>query len=91
MNPDYAIFVFPTPWRWLSVANLVIFVSIFAWQMWRQRQVRRRIAHIAEPLVDICRRHGFTTEADQIQADIDRLRPGRHKAPERETAQEEVR
>jgi hypothetical protein len=73
MNPDYAIFVFPTPWRWLSVLNLVIFVSLFAWQIWRQRQARRRIMQIAEPMIDACRRLGLDDQAEELQRSVDRL------------------
>ncbi len=88
---DYWIFVFPTPWRWLSLACFVISTALYAGVLWRQRQVRRRIAHIAEPLVDICRRNGFVDEAEQIQADIDRLRGrlswrGRRKADDQVSA-----
>jgi DNA anti-recombination protein RmuC len=74
VSADYAIFVFPRPWAWLSLAFAVLSLAGYAMVVWRQRQIRRRIAHIAEPLVDICRRHGFVDEAEQIQADIDRLR-----------------
>lgn len=90
MNPDYAIFVFPRPWTWLSLALSLCVLAVNVWLLWQQRRTRRRIAHIAEPLVDICRRHGFDAEAEQIQADIDRLRselpgglrrrPGRREA-----------
>jgi len=76
VNPDYAIFVFPRPWIWLGLAVSLVILALNLWIGWRHRQVRLRVAHIAEPLVDICRRHGFPDEAEQIQADVDRLRRG---------------
>ena len=74
---DYAVFVFPRPWIWLGLVVSLLVLAVNVWVGWRQRQIQRRVAHIAEPLVDICRRNGFVEEAEQIQADIDRLRAGR--------------
>lgn len=74
MNPDYAIFVFPRPWIWLSTACLVLTLALYGWVLRRQRWVRRRVAELAEPMVDICRRNGFTAEAEQIERDVARLR-----------------
>ena len=78
MMKDYWILVMPTPWRWLSLTLSVVFLAInaamYALIMQNQRRTRRRVAHIAEPLIDICRRHGFTEEAEQIERDVNRLR-----------------
>lgn len=74
MSHDYVIFVLPTPWRWLSVLNLVIFASIFAWQAWQQRQRQRRIVLLVEPMIGTCRRLGLTDQADELQRSVDRLR-----------------
>lgn len=67
-------FVIQRPWSWLGIALAAVSVTGWLVVLWDQRRTRRRIAHIAEPLVDICRRGGFDNEAEQIQRDLDSLR-----------------
>lgn len=75
MNPDYAIFVFPRPWTWLSLACFVTVFAMYATILWRQRRARLALIKFGEGLADIAARAGLPEQVALFEAQIAKLQP----------------